>query len=286
MTRRASIIGLAALLCACGPKLIRQEVFRNDAIEVQVRHLEEKGEVVRKGYGHPAVVADVRLAHILASLSHATGEGQTRPTIRSEHVYDLAEGLSKAFGLAGPDDEVVAAATSRERRLSIFTQERVTSFRAVMAGDLLAFEFFAVEEIVAKDSGRAHEDDGYEIPLEVPGERPAFRLVPGEAQARQGVRGISVDWRDPYYRKPVSLRARYGELRRRTILMEMSEEEAAGQSVATPPIEELSDAQLRALDELDAARRAGYVTEAEYRRRHSLVVEDRLEEAGYAREAP
>ena len=287
MLIRALCLGVSIDLCACGPKLIRQEVFRNDFVRVEIRHTEAQGEVVPRGHRHPFVIADVRLAHVLASFSHATGEGVPSPTIRSEHVYDLAEGLSQAFERAGPDDEVVAAAQARDRRLSIFTEERVTSFRAFLEGDLLVFEFFAIEELVPRDHDRSVADDGgYEIPHELSSSRPSFRLVAGEAQTRRGARGIGVDWRDPYYRKPVSLRARYGQLRRRTILMEISEQELEDLSVATPPPEELSDAQLRALDELGAARRAGYVTEAEYRRRHRLVIADRLEEAGYLRDAP
>ncbi len=287
MRIRALCLGLSIALCACGPKLIRQEVFRNDFVRVEIRHTETQGEVVPRGHRHPFVIADVRLAHVLASFSHATGEGVPSPTIRSEHVYDLAEGLSQAFERAGPDDEVVAVAQARDRRLSIFTEERVTSFRAFLEGDLLVFEFFAIEELVPRDHDRSVTDDGgYEIPHELSSSRPSFRLVAGEAQTRRGARGIGVDWRDPYYRKPVSLRARYGQLRRRTILMEISEQELEDLSVATPPPEELSDAQLRALDELGAARRAGYVTEAEYRRRHRLVIADQLEEAGYPRDAP
>ena len=45
---------------------------------------------------------------------------------------------------------------------------------------------------------------------------------------------------------------------------------------------ELRDAQLRALDQLDAARRSGIVTEAEFQKRRRLVLEGKLEEAGQA----
>ena len=176
--------------------------------------------------------------------------------------------------------------TPRDRRLSIFTEERVTSFRASLQSDLLVFEFFAVEAVVPREGGKAHEGRSYEIPLEVPGGRPPFRLVPGEAQLQHGAHGIAVEWRDPYYAKPVSLRARFGQTRRRTVLMEISEEELANIALEMPSPEELSNAQLRALDELEAARRSGYVTEVEYRRRHRLVIQDRLDEAGYPRETP
>lgn len=281
MARWGALLVLVLTGVGCGAKVVGDDVVRTDQVWVRLRHTEDGGAVVPRGYAHPATVADVRLAHILASFSHQDGDEAPRPTIRTDHVYPLAEALSQAFERAGPDDEIVAATFSRDRRLSIFTEERVTAFRTFMRGDTLEFEFYAVEEIVARGEGRARDDE-YEIPTELPRSRPAFRLVPGDAQANRGARGLSVDWRDPYYRSPVSLRARYGELRRRTTLMEMSEDEVeqAGAPM-TPPPSELTSAQLRALDELEAARRAGYVTEAEYRRRHRLVVENRLEEAGY-----
>ena len=44
---------------------------------------------------------------------------------------------------------------------------------------------------------------------------------------------------------------------------------------------ELRDAQLRALDELDTLRRSGQITEDEFRERRRLVLDGRLDEAGY-----
>ena len=282
----AAVLAVPIFLAACGPKVIRQEVVKNDLVHVEIRQTEVKGELVRRNYDQPAIIADVRLAHILASFSHTPGKGAAQPTIRTEHVYELAEGLSRAFELAGPDAEIVAAAHSRDRRLSIFTEERVTSFRASLQSDLLVVEFFAIEEVVPHEGNKAHEGRSYTIPLEVPSGRATFHLVPGEAQLQHGARGVAVEWRSSYYAKPVSLRARFGQTRRRTILMEMSEEELENIALELPSPEELSNAQLRAIDELDAARRSGFVTEAEYRRRHRLVIQGHLEEAGYPRELP
>jgi hypothetical protein len=44
----------------------------------------------------------------------------------------------------------------------------------------------------------------------------------------------------------------------------------------------VTDAQIRALDQLEGARRSGLVTEAEFQRRRRLILQGRLEEAGYA----
>jgi hypothetical protein len=58
--------------------------------------------------------------------------------------------------------------------------------------------------------------------------------------------------------------------------------EAAEEEPPPAPVPEgLEDAQIRALDELDAARRAGLIKEVEFQRRRRLILEDKLEQAGY-----
>ena len=75
-------------------KLVREMVLQNDRVLVLLRHSVDGGKVVAHGRAQPAVIADVRLAHILASLSHEQHKGERRPTIRTEAVYELAEGMA------------------------------------------------------------------------------------------------------------------------------------------------------------------------------------------------
>jgi hypothetical protein len=283
--RRCASLFLALAAAACGPKLVRETVFENERVLVLIRHSVDHGKVVARGRAHPAVIADVRLAHILASISHEDGKGERRPTIRSEHVYELAEGMAKAFGKAGPDDEVVGVAYGRDRRLAIFTTEKVTAFRSwVEAGGELVLEFFAIEqdppEPAAHGSAKA-----WEPPAELPGGRPPFKLMPGDAQRVSGARGLAIAWRDDYYRQPVSMRIRGGKVRRRTVLLEAPIESVAPAAQALLP-PNLSDAQRRALDGLEAARREGLVRETEYQRRRILILEGQLEDAGYGQSPP
>lgn len=273
-------VSLALTLGGCGPKVVRRPVFEGDGVRVELRRTLDGGEPVPRGHAHPAVIADVRLARILAQLSRAGGAGGgARPIVRAEHVDPLAEGLRAAFAAAEPDDEAVATAVATERRLGIFTHDRVTAFRAFFDRDFLVFEFYAVDEELAGAERRRGRD--YQVPLELPDAR--LGLVAGEAQEVRGPRGVRVDWRDPHFRKPVQLDARGSASRRKTVLME-------SEGAPLEPLPELDlegipleqrDAQLRALDQLDAARRTGRVTEAEFRRRRRLVLEGRLEEAGY-----
>ncbi len=267
-------------LAGCGPKLVRERVYDKPTVRVELRHQKVDGAPVTRGYSHPATIADVRIAHILASLSYQDKDGERQPSIRSQFVYDLGDGISAALAKAGPDDEIAAAVFPEDRRLGIFTESRVTAFRLFVLGDEMRIEFFSIEAPLERDSGRS-ATRGYEIPTALPSLAPGFKLVAGEAQRRAGPRSLEVAWRDAYYRRPVSLSFREGHVRRRTVLMEMPTEETAATPGETPLPPGLSDAQIRALDELDASRRNGLVTESEYQRRRKLVLENQLDDAGY-----
>jgi hypothetical protein len=267
---------LALAILACGPKVVRETIVDTDSTHVELRHVLEDGKPVPRGYEQPATVAAVRLAHILSSFARESGPGERGPIIRSEHVYELADGLAAALAKAGPDDEVVAVAKMRDRRFQIFTVDRVTSFRAWMATGQLYFQFLAVEQQLERDAAQ----QGYDPPLAPPSNAPGWRIVAAHALAPLDDRTVAVDWRDDYWRQPINLRTRSGKASRRTVLMESPE----GEAPAPPVPMDATDAQRRALDQLDVARRSGLVSEAEYQRRRRLVLEGRLAEAGYGEE--
>ncbi len=278
---------LALGILGCGPKLVRETIAESRALTVELRRVREQARIEPRGYDHPATIADVRLAHVLAGIAHRNSDGSQQPTIRSEHVWPLAEALALALSLAGADDEVAVALFGDDRRLGLFHSEKITAFRAFVEGPSLVLEFFAIEEApdrVGQGAGAAAEPRRYEIPAEPPAGRPPFRFVPdGETQQLRGARALAIDWRHSRYRAAVSLRDRYGTSRRSTVLLEEEVEETL------PPLPDastLDDAQLRALDQLEAARRSGLVREDEYRRRRGLVLEGRVEEAGYGPATP
>jgi hypothetical protein len=268
----------AVFLAACGPKLLRDRIYEkaDPGVRVELRHAEEHGAVIRRGFDHPATIADVRIAHILASLSFEDKDEKRRPVIRSNFVYDLAEGISKALAKATPDDEVAAASFPEDRRLGIFSDDRVTAFRLYLEGDTMKIEFIAVEEPLEKDGAKLSYRE-YEIPGELPSLAPRFTIVAAPSITRLGTRGVTVAWRDDVFQRPVSLRDRAGK--HRTVLMELPPEKGVAPSQADLP-PGLSDAQLRALDQATEERSSGVITEADYQRRRRLILEGKLDEAG------
>ncbi|MEX2206090.1 MAG: hypothetical protein WEF50_07685 [Myxococcota bacterium] len=291
MIRTRARIGLAAfavcVLAGCGAKVVRERIYDKPGARVELRHQVRDDVPVPRGYAHPATIADVRIAHILASLSAEVDDGELKPLIRSQFVYELADGISAALAKAGPDDEVAAASFPQDRRLGIFTDERVTSFRLALVGDEMQIEFYSFEQPLEREGNKASPRE-YEIPTELPTFEPRFKIVAGTAQSRMGTRGVEVAWRDPYYRRPVSLSFGQGQARRRTVLMEVPPENepapSPGAEAEAPP--NLSDVQLRALDQLDAGRQSGLIKESDYQRRRRLVLEHRLEEAGFGATPP
>ena len=266
-------------LSACGPKIVRERIYDKPAVRVELRHQLVDGVPLPRGYAQPATIADVRIAHILASLSYEDDDEKRQPLIRSQFVYELADGIALALAKAGPDDEVAAASFPEDRRLGIFTDKRVTALRLCLVGDQMQIEFYAVEQALERDGGKVGASE-YEIPTALPTLAPGFKVVAGEAQRKLGARGVEVAWRDAYFRRPVSLGFSQGQARRRTVLMEMPPE--TGRAGAETPLPaNLSDAQLRALDELDGGRQSGLVKESDYQRRRQLIIEDKLDEAGY-----
>jgi hypothetical protein len=285
LARSASLL-LVLALAGCGPRLVRQTVYETERSQVLLRHTVDGGEVVARGRSQPAQIADVRLAHILASITHEDDEGARNPTIRSEHVYELAEGMAKAFEKAGPDDEIVGVAFSRDRRLGIFSDERVTAFRSWIGdpGELIV-EFYAIEEALPEPSARGNPSS-WEPPATLSSARPAFKLIPADAQHASGARGLAIAWRDDFYRQPVAMRIRDGRIKRRTVLMEATSEELAVGAAQQPLPPGLSDAQRQALDRLDAARREGRIRESEYQLQRARVLEGRLDDPGGAPGTP
>jgi hypothetical protein len=252
----------AALLAGCGARYARVPVHQDDDVTVVLRSELRGGEPVARGFAHPATIAGVRLAHVLAQIDVRTdagddGPGERRAAIPTDLVYPLGELLSRALAQADPAQEVVVQAVRRERRLGLFTASFATSFVAYLGPDeRLHLQLSRIDWEVPK--GREEE-----LREPLPGrEVMAFRVLASEGIEPTGHQSVAVHWRDERFRNPTTVRiGPGGKISRRTVLMEEEAPDAGGLALPTDP-----DA-LRALADLEEARRAGAITEAEYQRR-------------------
>jgi len=280
-------LGLLLALGACGPRVIQEPVASSDnEFKVLLRRTLQSGKPVPRNYQHPATISDVRLAHILANLTFEDSEGKRRPVIRSTRVYPLAEALNKAAQQASPDDEIAVVVYANDRRLGLFNAKSITAFRMFFDKEFLNFEFYDIERELEAGEGKPGRNDDYRIPLATPEAAARFKILPGEAHFAVNRRTLQVEWRNPYFAQPVALSVRGNRFKRRSVLMEAEPEapdpEQIEAEVQSEPVSaETRDAQISALDQLDGLRRQGLIKEAEFQRRRRLILQGKLDEAGY-----
>ncbi len=271
-TRRGGAL-LAALVLAvlpgCGPRFVRETVFQEGEIVARVRWQRQGGDPVERGFAHPVTISPVRLAHILSNVDvrfEKTEEDERQLAIPTELLYPIGEALARGLARADSSQEVVVTAVRRERRLGIFTRRFLTGLVAYVESENLVLHLSHLDWEVP----RGEKDELPEPWANRP--RMGFRVLSAEGITPAGPQALTVTWRDPRFRSPRSLRVGpTGRVLRRTILMESAPEPAAPQGGAGVE-DALDPATLRALADLEEARRRGELTEAEYQaRRRELL---------------
>lgn len=266
MARSFLCAGLAAaalVFPACGARYVRVPVSDAEGITVQLRAEKRGGQLVPRGFDHPATISAIRVAHVLARLDVRMGSedgGERIPAFPTVTLYQVGEQVSRAFAKATPEQEVVVKAVRVEKRLGLFHSKYLTSFVAWMKGDDLVIHLSRVEWLVPKDA----ED---EIPEPyVHRVVQDFAVLPSEGIVPVGAQAVAVDWRNPAFRKASHVRVGAGgKLLRRTVLME-SEAPADEEEPSEPRLlpADLSADTLRALADLQEKRTRGEISETTY----------------------
>lgn len=266
----ALLLLVALVATACGPRYARTVVQEQDGITVTLRSRVDGGGEPR-GFDHPAVISGIRLAHILSRIDVRMSSGSDdeagdrRPAIPTELIYPLGDAVSLGLSKADESQVVVVMATRKERRLGIFTDEKLTSFLAWVKGDELVVHLSRSDDFIAKG-----EEDDVKEPA-IGREVQRFKALATEGIVPVAAQTVSVRWRDPLFRKASHIRVGpTGEVMRRTILMESppeaEEEDLPPERLPSEP------AALRELADLEELRRAGEISEAEYHRRRAEIL--------------
>jgi len=267
-TARAALLvalGLAAL--GCGARYARVPLVDTGDLVVALRSETRNGAPVARGFAHPAALPAERAESILSRIDVRESDGdadERRPAIPSELTATLGAALSDALGRADATQEIVVRAERRERRLGVFTRRFATSFIAfVDAQNRLQIHLVdADRELPAGDQAPLPEPIAWRS-------SHAIRALPGPHVEAIGQRAVAIDWRADLFRAP-AVRDLPG--RRRTILMESARPDGRMlpiESGAAPSDPE----RLRALADLEEARRAGKISEADYQRRRALLLQ-------------
>lgn len=263
-------LGLALLATGCITRPIQDKIFERDYTTIYLRSYKRGSSVVEKDYQHPFTISPSRTAHILSRID-VRSEDERVPAIPTESLYLIGEGLSEAFEKAGPNQEILVQSILRSKRLGIFDRKHLTNFLAYRQDDLLYIHLGVVNWPVPP--GR---EDRLPIP-EVGNPSSKFRVIPSKGMTLLDTASVSVAWRDPIFAKATRTRITPGgRVVRRTILMESpdaGEEEAAAQPAQTPALpRDLTPETLRALADLEDARRRGDLTETEYESERSRIL--------------
>lgn len=251
----------------CGARYLRVPLVDSPDLIVSLRSEKQSGAPVARGFAHPATLSPARAESILSRIDVRESSGdadERRPAIPRELSAALGGALAGALARADATQEVVVRALRRERRLGVFTRRFATSFIAfVDAQNRLQVHLVdADRELPAGDDAP--------LPEPIAGRSThAIKALPGPHIETLGQRAVAIDWRADLFSAPAD---RDPPGRRRTILME-----SAQQGGLKPPVDGAAPAtdpeRLRALAELDAARRAGAISEAEYQRRRAQLAQ-------------
>lgn len=278
---RAAVLALlccALLLSGCLTRNVRQEVFREGRVDVFLRSQKRLNRVVQKDYSHPVTISSVRMTHILSRLDirKSVDEGNRRdPAIPTEVLYRVANGVSRALQRASENQEVVVMAVQKKRTLKILDQDYLTSFVAYVRDDKLYIHLSRSDwSVPEKRKGQEQLPEP-----RIDDEPRRFRLYPGTAMTLLDRGTIAVAWRDPIFSRPTRTKILpTGEVKRKTILLESEGGDFSEDELLEDAAEQaqypsgLTPGQLRALADLEEARMAGAITEAEYRLRRDEIL--------------
>ena len=265
------VTGLA-LGCATRPAPIFDEGGIRIFLRSDVRWL----RTVDKGFSHPVTIAPVRIAHILSRIDlkppsgflvSFEGDKQRVPAVQTDALYTIGEGVSKALAAADANQEVVVMAIRDTKKWGVFDHDFLTSLILYVKDDRLYVH-------VAHHDWEIPKTRDERIPEPHVGDNPqSFKLYSGAAMSLVSNQAVAVDWRDPVFAKPTRTRVLpTGEVERREILMESPEDvkESGDPAMSLPG--NLSPEQLRNLADIEEQRRAGKITEIEYRARRRAIL--------------
>lgn len=266
------LLAFASAVTGCLTFQTRTPVSDANGVRVFLRSDNTVSGGVEKGYSHPAIISNVRVTHVLSRLDLRTTikDGNRRePAVPTTLLSDIAEGLSQGLAKAEPDDQVVVMAVRNDHSFGVFDKKYLTSLLAFVRDDRLYIFVDQSDELIQK---RSRAEEPREPRLDA--RHKKFRLYGGESMEVIDSQTVSVAWRSDIFTRPTRTKTLpSGQVRRKEILLEEPVPDAA----ETPPVgalpARLSPSQLRDLADLEEARQAGHITEAEYQSRRAVIVD-------------
>ena len=270
--KRALWFSLIAALLATGciTRSVKEQVFEQDLTRVLLRSQSKGGETLAKGFQQPLAISSARMAHILSRIDLRTGpsDSERKPAIPLASLYVIADGMSKAFAKAGPDQEVVVMSVRRGKHWGVFDRRYLTSLVAFVRDDLVYVYLGRADwEIPTNRQTELPEPD-------VDEQLTSFRLLPSDGMTLVNPQTVAVVWRDPIFQRPTRTRILpSGKVVRREVLMESPEDTPAPPLATDVLPASLGADTLRKLADLEEQKTRGEITQTQY----NVLREDILE---------
>lgn len=265
------LLATSVLASGCLTKTVRTPVFQENFIEVYLRSEERAGKPIDRGFSHPVTIAAVRITNMLARIEVRKEDEKDRvPAIGTDLLYPIGDGVSRALAKADSSQAVVVMARQRKRSMGVFTQDHLTSLIVWAEGDKVYVKLGSLDAPLSTNpKDKVPEPDIDKL-------TGKSRVVPSEGIIAEGPQVVSANWRDPIFKDTGVLHMRAGgQVVRRTVLLdsggegELPPEAAAGESALPAG---LSSSALRALADLEDARRLGQITESDYQSRRRQIL--------------
>lgn len=201
---RALTLALLALLLlpACATRTVNDTVVDEYGLEIRLRSQRPwfGATPVPRGFDHPARLSPARLETILGGIQIDMRESEDSAirergyAIPRKILPDVADGLSRAFAAAGPDQEIVVMALQKRMQKGIFNRKYLTSFVTWIEGEDLVVQLSRLDW--KTDQHRV----GDRLPVPEVGEYVMpFETVPSELYAVAGRQGVRVAWQSPAF---------------------------------------------------------------------------------------
>ena len=254
----------------CITREVLHTVYKRNRIEVILVEQKRIATVIERGLSHPAKISAPRLANILGAIEIRGREEQVggiRYVFEGSQVNTIAEALQSGFQRATPNQTIAVRLTSKVMQHGIFNRKHLTSFVAYVRDDLLFLHISRVDWRVPDLTKKT------DPPLPRVDEHPMkFRVVPGQGMYSEGVYGVSVEWKNPVFARPLRRASASGK-GERTILLEDKTplEEPHDSGIPSTVISNLTATEFRALADLEEGRQQGTVTEGHYRRERQKI---------------
>ena len=200
---------VVTLIPACTTRISSTTFINERGLEIRLRTQKPAFgfRSIKRGFNQPVDISPARLEAILSGIqiderpSRKSTIRERRYAIPRKIIPKIAEGLSRAYAKANPNQEIAVLALQKKMHNFVFTRKFLTSFVTWVEGDELIIDLSRLEwETGPSRAKDKMEPARYDLPSPIVGEivMPFNTFSDGHYEA-SGPQGVRVVWRDSYF---------------------------------------------------------------------------------------